>query len=261
MVVAGVLTAWLGACTSTSEPPPTPPEASKSCGHAHNDYEHPRPLLDALGHGFCSVEADVHLVGGALLVAHDADEVVAGRTLERLYLEPLRARSDQLPPDFVLMVDVKSDGEATYPVLHAALEAHADILTVYRGGVASPGPVTVVVSGRRAPDLMRAQDVRYAALDGRVPDLDANMEVTLMPWISANWFDHFTWIGFTDFPEDQRARLKEIVRRTHAQNRRLRFWRTMDRADVWQELVAAEVDLINSDDLAGLAEFLGPKPP
>ncbi|MEU9588105.1 hypothetical protein AB0D70_32420, partial [Streptomyces werraensis] len=32
--------------------------------HAHNDYEHDRPLLDALDHGFTSVEADIYLVDG-----------------------------------------------------------------------------------------------------------------------------------------------------------------------------------------------------
>lgn len=37
--------------------------------HAHNDYEHARPLFDALERGFNSVEADVHLVDGRLLVA------------------------------------------------------------------------------------------------------------------------------------------------------------------------------------------------
>jgi hypothetical protein len=37
--------------------------------HAHNDYLHARPLFDALDHGFCSVEADVWLVDGKLLVA------------------------------------------------------------------------------------------------------------------------------------------------------------------------------------------------
>ncbi len=42
--------------------------------HAHNDYEHERPLLDALSHGFCSVEADIYLVDGALLVAHDRED-------------------------------------------------------------------------------------------------------------------------------------------------------------------------------------------
>ncbi len=38
--------------------------------HAHNDYRHHRPLLDALAHGFTSVEADVFLVDDQLLVAH-----------------------------------------------------------------------------------------------------------------------------------------------------------------------------------------------
>ena len=45
--------------------------------HAHNDYEHARPLLDALDCGFGSVEADIYLVDGALLVAHARDSVHA----------------------------------------------------------------------------------------------------------------------------------------------------------------------------------------
>ena len=38
--------------------------------HAHNDYRHERPLFDALDHGFCSVEADIFLVEGQLLIGH-----------------------------------------------------------------------------------------------------------------------------------------------------------------------------------------------
>ncbi|MCZ9341415.1 hypothetical protein NGM37_27000, partial [Streptomyces sp. TRM76130] len=49
--------------------------------HAHNDYEHPRPLLDALDHRFGSVEADVYLVDGQLLIAHDAVDLDPARTL------------------------------------------------------------------------------------------------------------------------------------------------------------------------------------
>ena len=51
---------------------------------AHNDYEHTRPLLDALDHGFCGVEADIYLVDGQLLVAHDRDKVKPERTLQTL---------------------------------------------------------------------------------------------------------------------------------------------------------------------------------
>ncbi len=60
--------------------------------HAHNDYEHERPLLDALDHGFTSVEADVWLVDGELLVAHDRENVRRERTLRSLYLRPLTRR-------------------------------------------------------------------------------------------------------------------------------------------------------------------------
>jgi hypothetical protein len=60
------------------------------CGHAHNDYEHERPLHEALELGFCSVEADVHLVAGSLLVAHDLGDTDPERTLQSLYLGPLR---------------------------------------------------------------------------------------------------------------------------------------------------------------------------
>src|SRR5213596_3180460 len=80
--------------------------------HAHNDYEHKRPLLDALDHGFCSVEADIWLINGKLFVAHDFRDVKTNRTLESLYLEPLRERvrknGGRIYPDgpeFTLLID------------------------------------------------------------------------------------------------------------------------------------------------------------
>jgi hypothetical protein len=60
--------------------------------HAHNDYEHQRPLLDALDHGFTGVEADIWLVNGKLLVAHEEAHIKPERTLEALYLDPLKKR-------------------------------------------------------------------------------------------------------------------------------------------------------------------------
>src|SRR5437660_662562 len=104
--------------------------------HAHNDYEHPRPLLDALEHGFCSVEADIYLVDGQLLVAHDRDKVSPTRTLRSLYLDPLRERVRKnggrvFPngPEVTLLIDVKSEAEETYMALRKILEQYAEMLT------------------------------------------------------------------------------------------------------------------------------------
>ena len=61
-------------------------------GHAHNDYYHERPLEDALECLFCSIEVDVFLEDGKFLVGHDRDELREDRTLERLYLDPLKKK-------------------------------------------------------------------------------------------------------------------------------------------------------------------------
>ena len=92
--------------------------------HAHNDYEHERPLLEALDRGFSSVEVDIHLVGGELLVAHDLEDVVEGKTIQRLYLDPLRAHVEAHngaiypdAPPLILLIDIKSEAEPTYRVV------------------------------------------------------------------------------------------------------------------------------------------------
>src|SRR5437660_12928956 len=92
--------------------------------HAHNDYEHPRPLFDALDQGFCSVEADVFLVDGKLLVGHTPADLKPGQTLEALYLDPLRDRVRanggkvyRGGPSFWLLVDVKTEANSTYAAL------------------------------------------------------------------------------------------------------------------------------------------------
>ena len=104
--------------------------------HAHNDYYHSRPLLDALSHGFCSVEADIFLVEDQLLVGHYATELRKERTLESLYLEPLRKRTIENRgrvyrdgPPFTLLIDIKSSGPETYAVLRQQLASYRDILT------------------------------------------------------------------------------------------------------------------------------------
>src|SRR6202034_3699331 len=91
--------------------------------HAHNDYGHKRPLFDALDHGFCSVEAEIFLVDGSLLVAHNHKNVKPEKTLEALFLDPLLARVRQNGvrvyrdgPPFTLLVDIKADGQKTYEV-------------------------------------------------------------------------------------------------------------------------------------------------
>ena len=256
--LAGLALAAAGA--EMKEPLPLPH------AHSHNDYEHSRPLLDALDQGFCSIEADVWLVNGELLVAHDLKDAKPGRTLQALYLDPLQARVERNGgrvfrngPTVTLLVDVKSDATNSYVLLRDVLKRYEKMLTRFAPGRTETNAVTVIISGNRARGLMAAEPARLAAYDGRLVDLDATDSAHFIPLISDNWTLHFKWRGRTSdgpLPDSERAKLRSIVARAHEQGRRLRFWATPDTREMWAELDSAGVDLINADDLPGLGNFL-----
>ncbi|HVU86552.1 MAG TPA: phosphatidylinositol-specific phospholipase C/glycerophosphodiester phosphodiesterase family protein [Pirellulales bacterium] len=231
--------------------------------HAHNDYAHKRPLADALDHGFCNVEADIFLVDGALLVAHNRRDVKPEKTLEALYLDPLLARVRanggrvyRDGPPFMLLVDIKADGRHAYEVLAERLANYAEMLTVVRAGEAHPGAITVVISGDRATDRIAADKVRYAGIDGRMSDLDSDTPANLMPLVSDAWGSHFKWRGQGEMPAEEKQKLQTFVEKAHAHGRKIRFWAIPSNRAVWTELSDAGVDLINTDDLPGLEKFL-----
>jgi hypothetical protein len=234
-----------------------------SRAHAHNDYWHERPLLDALEHGFCSVEADVFLVDGRLLVGHAKNELDSTKTLGALYLDPLQKRVKANEGHvfsgvdrFFLLVDVKSDAEETYRALHEVLGRYEDLLTSVEGDKVSPGAVTVVVSGNRAEATIRSQPTRFVGIDGRPADLDRAEPAHVLPWISENWNNPFRWKGDGPMPAAEREKLRDYVARAHQQGRLVRFWATPENEEVWKELSAADVDLIGTDRLDRLQRFL-----
>ena len=231
--------------------------------HAHNDYEHDRPLLDALDHGFCSVEADIHLVDGQLLVAHDADKVDPAKTLQKLYLDPLQARVKANDgrvypggPRFILLIDFKTNGEETYAALRPVLETYKEMLTRFTPDSTEENAVTIILSGSRPIKVLRAEPERYAAIDGRFPDLDGEVNPNLIPLISDSWWSRYRWSGKGDMPDNVRIDMVDDVARAKAQGCITRFWALPHNEDLWAHLLKSGVDLINVDDLARLQTFL-----
>ena len=282
-----ILVALTLACTAangaTAEaPPPAPADRTRPRTHAHNDYEHPRPLFDALHHGFVSVEADIYLAGADLRVSHNpVADWSKVPTLQASYLTPLRdlkrrhnnggIYADGTP--LLLLVDIKTDAAATYARLHEVLAeyqaATPGLFTTYTaaGGryEVKAGAVTVIVSGNRPREAMKRQVTRLAGYDGRRADIgpDSNPDDApgFVPLISDNWAGIFhgplAWDGRGEIPAATKAKLKQLVADVHAEGKLLRFWNLpKDTPAVWGPLYDAGVDLINTDDLAGLSAFV-----
>jgi len=115
--------------------------------HSHNDYEQAIPFKHAFDKGFHSIEADVWLVDGQLLVGHDRQDLRPDRTLESLYLAPLykalRNKKTSREAPLQLLIDIKSEAISTL-----------DALTTLLGkwDVKYPkNKVVIAVSGNRPP--------------------------------------------------------------------------------------------------------------
>jgi hypothetical protein len=232
--------------------------------HAHNDYEHPRPLLDALAAGFCNVEADVYRIKGQLLVAHDREDLKPERDLETLYLKPLLQRVRQNGgrvhpggPVFHLMIDFKSAAEPTYALLREVLPKYREMLSEFQGKSVMQRAVTLIISGNRPTDLISLETQRFAFVDGRLTDMEGDhLSRDVIPWISENWRQHFKWDGQGEIPEEEAEKLQRWIQHGHAQGRKIRFWATPETETFWRLVHGMGLDLINTDKLEHLARVL-----
>jgi len=236
--------------------------------HSHNDYEHERPLFDALDCNFKSIEADVFSIGDSLFVAHDFDKVQTGRTLRQLYLEPLKKRIAAgngsvygNGEELILLIDIKDDAIKTYLLLHKILTEYPGLVTSFADGKKIQRSIMVVVSGNRPVEFMQSQTTRWAGFDGRLENLNSGISPELMPMVSDNWTKHFAWDGMGEMPEQERNQLQNFADMARSKGYILRFWATPNRTAgqrqaVWRELKNAGVGLIGVDELKELNEFL-----
>lgn len=241
----------------------SPALAASPLLHSHNDYRRPRPLLDAFAHGFDSVEVDLSLVGGELLAGHDAEEAAeSGRTLEELYLRPLKrlAEKGALRREgrtLTLLVEFKTGAKAGYRALLEALEPYSSLFTEFDAdGVASLGPVTLVVSESSLVRTEALRERRVAQFDGSDRLLDAPFGPDVLPWINVDWREIVASEGIWPLPKRDRMALRSLAEEADARGRRLRVWGHPDEPRAWDALLEAGVGILGTDDPAALKRFL-----
>ena len=244
--------------TSSSERSPN--AAPRFAAHAHNDYEHARPLLDALDAGFRSVEADVYYAGGRLAVSHDG--LTSKGTLESLYLAPLQERiaahhgsvfGDGKP--FRLVIDLK-DADDKLPAAIDTVFARYPMLSRFVGGTYVRGPVEIVFTGNEAMKRAVVSRTCWGTRDSNVFSTNESVLDTRWSDYALDWKQCVDWDGTGAMPDDEQRTLAYLVGYAHALHRKIRIYDAPDRPSVWAAECAAGVDFIGTNDLAGLSQFL-----
>lgn len=234
--------------------------------HSHNDYNRVRPLHDALENGFTSVEADILYIYGELYVGHNMPDSANHNlpTLSGAYLWPLyqhyKANGNQIYPgyegDFYLWIDIKFESYKAYRKLKQELMPYKDMLNYWEDGKPRKGKVTVILSGDRPIQMVKNESLRLVTLDGRMADLEKEYDSDIMPFVSQNRRDIFKLDEHGEITAEEYEKLKRFVQQCFDQGKKTRLWATPEDERIWQKLLDAGVDLINTDNLEQLKNFL-----
>jgi hypothetical protein len=224
--------------------------------HAHNDYAHEHPLFDALAVQFYSVEADIWLVNGDIVVGHSRD-ALKGR-LQTLYLDPLQERvsaQGSVHGDgivFSLWICIKDSNPALRPALHDLLERYP-MLTEFTDTAVTEGAVTAILTGdaTQKESFVAEYSPRKACRDSN--DFSPSDSPADHSWL----YYALDWSVYVD-GDDERQNC--IVRNAHRFGRQVRFWNAPDQPSYWRSAVQSGVDFINTDRPQELHDFLAGLP-
>jgi alkaline phosphatase len=220
--------------------------------HAHNDYQKPEPLTNALRFKAFTIEADIYLSDNKILVAHDKKELSTAPTLDSLYLQPIIKLFEQHKGTIsadknyspVLMIDIKENGEAVIAALIKLLSAHR---SVFDRSV-NKKALQVVISGERTASSKWNSYPSYILFDGRPYETYDDAAMKRIAFVSDSYTKYVN-------ANDSTTQLEELVKKVHDMNKLLRLWGTPDDPASWKRFQQLGIDIINTDKVGECRKY------
>ncbi|WP_242157802.1 alkaline phosphatase [Aestuariivivens sediminis] len=220
--------------------------------HSHNDYHQTVPFWNAYSNGLHSIEVDIYLKNDTLYATHGVSEIIPGRTIETLYLQPLkRALTLQLGEHkhLQLLIDIKSEAYATLNKLIAILDTYPTLINNPK--------VSFVISGNepKLKDFTSYPD--YIQFDYQsLNDINDKAIWDKIALISLSFKTFSAWNGYGRLTAPDYIKVKTAIDKAHSYNKPFRYWATPDSKTAWKALSDLGVDFINTDNPYGASAYL-----
>ena len=228
--------------------------------HSHNDYENKTPFWLAYNNHFGSMEADIWAVKGELFVAHYEKEILPGRTLDSLYIQPIvrifRQNKGKVWKDnastFQLLIDLKTTVAQTLPLLVEKLEQYPDVFNPRK----NKNAIRIVITGNRPEPSEFKNYPKFVLFDGNLEKEYDKKQLKRIALYSENFRNFSTWNGSGDIIEEERIRLQNAIESAHSLKKKIRFWNSPDNPEAWNTFMDMGIDFINTDHIVELADYL-----
>ncbi|MFC5624391.1 alkaline phosphatase [Algoriphagus winogradskyi] len=223
--------------------------------HSHNDYLQTVPFWTAYGAGATSIEVDLILQDGILMAAHEVESIDSRRTIESLYLDPIKEglKNDIIPSiNFHLLVDLKTEAYSTLEVLEQSMLNYQDVLF----SESNPGGLKLIISGNRPKPDDYKNYPDWMLFDYQSKELSKDLPWDKIGMVSLSFRQFSIWNGKGRMVEEQRAKLQNFIDLVHSFGKPVRFWGSPDSKSAWKAFYEMGEDYINTDHPNEAADYL-----
>ena len=225
--------------------------------HSHNDYNRTAPFWEAYSQHCASIEADVFLSDGKLLVGHDEEDLTPERNLDAMYIQPIvqtfRSNGGRMwkdsPDRLILMIELKSPAEDELPEVVKALEKYPDVFSSENG-------VRIAITGNVPPKEDFLKYPSWIGYDGDIRDDYSPMQLERVVLVS-NSFRMFSrkWNGKGRMIDPELAAVKAAIEKVHSWGKPIRFWDAPEGTTAYFTFWKLGVDIIGTDKPAVASQF------
>jgi hypothetical protein len=162
--------------------------------------------------------------------------------------------------EMYLFLNIKFDVKKTYQKLWEELSPYNEILTYRIGPQWHQGKLRIIFEGNAPLRVLQQERVSFATAQGSVDDLSKNYDSKIMPVIGIDFENDLSWNGVGKMPFEEFMKVKDIIRKSHEQGKKIRVYNCPEEENIWDVLVTAGVDFINCSNSGKFNKFLSGRP-
>jgi hypothetical protein len=223
-------------------------------------------LWESIGLGIINYQADVMYIYGKLFVTPLMPDSANHKlpTLTDAYLFPLysqfKKNNGEILPgysgDIFLILNLNSQPIQIYKQLSIEMRPFIEMLTSKVPGAEHQGKIRILIKDQSQFEKINGVKPSFLGLAGNLSDIEKNIDSGKMPLIEVNFSEITNWKGTGNIPFEDFVKIKEIVSKVHAQNKKISLVNCPTNKTIADLIQSSKVDFINTSDAIQMAGFL-----
>jgi len=222
-------------------------------------------LWESIGHGIINYQADVMYIYGKLYVTPLMPDSANHKlpTLTEAYLYPLynqyKKNSGEILPgysgDIFLILNFTTQPVQIYKQLASEMRPFSDMLTTKIEGAEHQGKIRILLKDKNQLDKINSIKPSFLGLVGGLSDIDKNADSGKMPLIEVDFSEITSWKGTGNIPFEDFVKIKDIVAKVHAQNKKISISNCPANKTVADLIQTSKADFVNTPEANQMAGF------